>query len=121
MEEPVPARASGNGEWVKRVAGTTNGSLYLLSLATGEVPPYSHPLVTLLRRTGLAHLLAISGVNVAIFHIIAVFLLRTAIWGTRRKHGIPDLNLLTPLLALPASWAYVFLAGAPTPPSVRQA
>ena len=108
------------GEWVKRVAGTTNGSLYLLSLATGEVPPYSHPLVTLLRRTGLAHLLAISGVNVAIFHIITVFLLRAAMWAFRRRHGTPDLNLLPPLLALPASWAYVFLAGAPTP-AVRSA
>jgi competence protein ComEC len=108
------------GEWIRRVAGTTNGSLYLLSLATGEVPPYSHPLVTLLRRTGLAHLLAISGVNVAIFHILAVFLLRAAVWGFRRRHGIPDLNLLPPLLALPASWAYVFLAGAPTP-AVRSA
>ena len=108
------------GEWVKRVAGTTNGSLYLLSLATGEVPPYSHPLVTLLRRTGLAHLLAISGVNVAIFHIITVFLLRAAMWAVRRRHGTPDLTLLPPLLALPASWAYVFLAGAPTP-AVRSA
>ena len=108
------------GEWVKRVAGTTNGSLYLLSLATGEVPPYSHPLVTLLRRTGLAHLLAISGINVAIFHILAVFLLRAAVWAFRRRHGTPDLNLLPPLLALPASWAYVFLAGAPTP-AVRSA
>jgi competence protein ComEC len=108
------------GEWVKRVAGTTNGSLYLLSLATGEVPPYSHPLVTLLRRTGLAHLLAISGVNVAIFHIITVFLLRAAMWAVRRRHGSPDLTLLPPLLALPASWAYVFLAGAPTP-AVRSA
>ena len=108
------------GEWVKRVAGTTNGSLYLLSLATGEVPPYSHPLVTLLRRTGLAHLLAISGINVAIFHILTVFLLRAAMWAFRRRHGTPDLNLLPPLLALPASWAYVFLAGAPTP-AVRSA
>jgi competence protein ComEC len=108
------------GEWVKRVAGTTNGSLYLLSLATGEVPPYTHPLVTLLRRTGLAHLLAISGVNVAIFHILTVFLLRTAMWAFRRRHGTPDLNLLPPLLALPASWAYVFLAGAPAP-AVRSA
>jgi len=108
------------GEWVKRVAGTTNGSLYLLSLATGEVPPNSHPLVTLLRRTGLAHLLAISGVNVAIFHIITVFLLRAALWAFRRRHGVPDLNLLPPLLALPASWAYVLLAGAPTP-AVRSA
>ena len=108
------------GEWVKRVAGTANGSLYLLSLATGEVPPYSHPLVTLLRRTGLAHLLAISGVNVAIFHLLTVFLLRAVMWAFRRRHGIPDLNLLPPLLALPVSWAYVFLAGAPTP-AVRSA
>ncbi len=108
------------GEWVKRIAGTTNGSLYLLSLATGEVPPYSHPLVTLLRRTGLAHLLAISGVNVAIFHVLTVFLLRAAMWAARRRHGTPDLNLLPALLALPASWAYVFLAGAPTP-AVRSA
>ncbi|MDD5761836.1 MAG: ComEC/Rec2 family competence protein [bacterium] len=112
---PFPRARRETGEWVRRVAGTTNGSLYLLSLATGEVPPYSHPLVTLLRRTGLAHLLAISGVNVAIFHIITVFLLRVAMWAFRRRHGTPDLNLLPPLLALPASWAYVFLAGAPTP------
>ncbi|MBP2686259.1 MAG: internalization-related competence protein ComEC/Rec2 [Deltaproteobacteria bacterium] len=118
--DPFPRARRETGEWVKRVAGTTNGSLYLLSLATGEVPPYSHPLVTLLRRTGLAHLLAISGVNVAIFHILTVFLLRAAMWGLRRRHGTPDLNLLPPLLALPASWAYVFLAGAPTP-AVRSA
>ncbi len=117
---PFPRARRETGEWVKRVAGTTNGSLYLLSLATGEVPPYSHPLVTLLRRTGLAHLLAISGVNVAIFHIITVFLLRAAMWALRRRHGTPDLNLLPALLALPASWAYVFLAGAPTP-AVRSA
>ncbi|MHB1011647.1 MAG: ComEC/Rec2 family competence protein [Desulfobacteria bacterium] len=117
---PFPRARRQTGEWVKRVAGTTNGSLYLLSLATGEVPPYSHPLVTLLRRTGLAHLLAISGVNVAIFHIITVFLLRAVMWAIRRRHGTPDLNLLPPLLALPASWAYVFLAGAPTP-AVRSA
>ncbi|MBE0605187.1 MAG: ComEC/Rec2 family competence protein, partial [Deltaproteobacteria bacterium] len=118
--DPFPRARRETGEWVKRVAGTTNGSLYLLSLATGEVPPYSHPLVALLRRTGLAHLLAISGVNVAIFHILTVFLLRTAMWAIRRRHGTPDLNLLPALLALPASWAYVFLAGSPTP-AVRSA
>ena len=118
--DPFPRARRETGEWVKRVAGTTNGSLYLLSLATGEVPPYSHPLVALLRRTGLAHLLAISGINVAIFHIITVFLLRAAMWAIRRRHGTPDLNLLPALLALPASWAYVFLAGAPAP-AVRSA
>ena len=118
--DPFPRARRETGEWVKRVAGTTNGSLYLLSLATGEVPPYSNPLVALLRRTGLAHLLAISGINVAIFHILTVFLLRAAMWSIRRRHGTPDLNLLPSLLALPASWAYVLLAGAPTP-AVRSA
>jgi competence protein ComEC len=108
------------GEWVRRHAGESNGALYLLSLATGEVPPYSHPMVVLLRKTGLAHLLAISGVNVAVFHLLAVFFLRLGIWILRRRHGTPDLNRLPPLLSLPACWAYVFLAGAPTP-AVRSA
>lgn len=117
---PFPRARRKTGEWIKRVSGTTNGSLYLLSLATGEVPPYSHPLVTLLRKTGLAHLLAISGINVAIFHILGVFLLRGAIWSVRSRYGTPDLNTWPPILALPASWAYVFLAGAPAP-AVRSA
>jgi competence protein ComEC len=108
------------GEWVRRHAGETDGARYLLSLATGEVPPYSHPMVSLLRRTGLAHLLAISGINVAVFHILAVAVLRFGIWLFRRRHGTPDLNLLPPLLSLPACWAYVLLAGAPTP-AVRSA
>jgi competence protein ComEC len=108
------------GEWVRRHAGETHGALYLLSLATGEVPPYSHPMVALLRRTGLAHLLAISGINVAVFHILAVAVLRMAIWLVRRRHGTPDLNRIPPLLSLPACWAYVLLAGAPTP-AVRSA
>jgi competence protein ComEC len=108
------------GEWVRRHAGESNGALYLLSLATGEVPPYSHPMVVLLRKTGLAHLLAISGINVAVFHALAVFSLRLGIWVLRRRHGTPDLNRLPPLLSLPACWAYVLLAGAPTP-AVRSA
>jgi competence protein ComEC len=107
-------------DWVRRHAGTSDGALYLLSLATGETPAYSHPMVSLLRRTGLAHLLAISGVNVAVFHVIAVFLLRLAVWAVRRRHGTPDLNDLPALLSLPACWAYVLLAGAPVP-AVRSA
>src|SRR5512134_914425 len=108
------------GEWVRRHAGESNGACYLLSLATGEVPPYAHPMVTLLRKTGLAHLLAISGINVAVFHLLAVYSLRLGIWVVRRRHGTPDLNRLPPLLSLPACWAYVLLAGAPTP-AVRSA
>jgi competence protein ComEC len=108
------------GEWVRRHAGESNGAIYLLSLATGEVPPYSHPMVVLLRKTGLAHLLAISGINVAVFHLLAVCSLRLGIWILRRRHGTPDLNRLPPLLSLPACWAYVLLAGAPTP-AIRSA
>jgi len=108
------------GAWVRRHAGESTGALYLLSLATGEVPPYSHPMVELLRKTGLAHLLAISGINVAVFHVLAVCCIRLGIWILRRRHGTPDLNRLPPLLSLPACWAYVLLAGAPTP-AVRSA
>jgi len=115
------ARARGDtGAWVRRHAGESDGALYLLSLATGEVPSYSHPMVTLLRRTGLAHLLAISGINVAVFHLLAVCSLRLVIWSVRHRHGTPDLNRLPPLISLPACWGYVLLAGAPTP-AVRSA
>jgi len=107
-------------DWVRRHCGTGDGARYLLSLATGESPPPSHPMVTLLRRTGLAHLLAISGVNVAVFHLAALFLVRSVIWLIRRRHGTPDLNLISAIISLPVCWAYVLLAGSPVP-AVRSA
>jgi competence protein ComEC len=106
--------------WLERHAGKSDGALYLRSLTTGEVPPPSHPMVVLLRRTGLAHLLAISGINVAIFFIVVSFLARGAIWIFRRWKGTPDLNRIPALLSVPACWAYVLMAGAPVP-AVRSA
>lgn len=106
--------------WMERHAGRSGGALYLLSLTTGEVPPSSHPMVVLLRKTGLAHLLAISGINVAIFFITHSFLVRGAIWAFRRRHGSPDLNRISTLLSVPVCWAYVLMAGAPVP-AVRSA
>src|SRR3972149_466668 len=101
--------------WMGRHAGRSDGALYLLSLTTGEVPPSSHPMVTLLRKTGLAHLLAISGINVAIFFITHSFLVRGVIWAFRRRQGTPDLNRISTLLSVPVCWAYVFMAGGPAP------
>jgi competence protein ComEC len=106
--------------WLDRHAGRSDGALYLRSLTTGDVPPSSHPMVVLLRKTGLAHLLAISGINVAIFFITHSFLVRGAIWAFRRRHGTPDLNRISTLLSVPACWAYVLMAGAPVP-AVRSA
>ncbi|HZW36028.1 MAG TPA: ComEC/Rec2 family competence protein, partial [Candidatus Deferrimicrobiaceae bacterium] len=106
--------------WMERHAGKSDGALYLLSLTTGEVPPSSHPMVVLLRKTGLAHLLAISGINVAIFFIVVSFLARGAIWVFRRRRGTPDLNRIPAFLSVPACWAYVLMAGAPVP-AVRSA
>jgi competence protein ComEC len=107
-------------QWMERHAGRSDGALYLLSLTTGEVPPSSHPMVVLLRKTGLAHLLAISGINVAIFFITHSILVRGAIWAFRRRHGTPDLNRVSTLLSVPVCWAYVLMAGAPVP-AVRSA
>ncbi|MBI5420451.1 MAG: ComEC/Rec2 family competence protein, partial [Deltaproteobacteria bacterium] len=108
------------GRWMDRHAGRSDGALYLRALTTGEVPPYPHPMVALLRKTGLAHLLAISGVNVAIFFAIHSFLVRSALWILRRRHGTPDLNRCSTLLSVPVCWGYVFMAGAPVP-AVRSA
>ncbi len=106
--------------WVERHAGRSDGALYLRSLTTGEVPPSSHPMVDLLRRTGLAHLLAISGLNVAIFYSVQSLVIRCLIWTVRRRRGTPDLNRVATLLSIPACWAYVLMAGAPVP-AVRSA
>jgi competence protein ComEC len=106
--------------WMHRHAGRSDGALYLLSLTTGEVPHSSHPMVALLRKTGLAHLLAISGINVAIFFVAHSFLVRCAVWAFRRRHGTPDLNRISALLSVPACWAYALMAGAPVP-AVRSA
>ncbi|MCL5884836.1 MAG: ComEC/Rec2 family competence protein [Deltaproteobacteria bacterium] len=114
-------RARGRtSRWMEKHAGRSDGALYLLSLTTGEVPPSSHPMVTLLRRTGLAHLLAISGINVAIFFLSHSFLVRGVVWAFRRRRGTPDLNRISMLLSVPVCWAYVLMAGAPVP-AVRSA
>lgn len=106
--------------WMDRHAGKSDGVLYLRSLTTGEVPPSSHPMVALLRKTGLAHLLAISGVNVAIFFAVHSLLVRCTLWVFRRRHGTPDLNRTAAVLSVPVCWAYVLMAGAPVP-AVRSA
>ncbi len=101
------------GRWIARQAGASDGALYLRSLATGEAPPPSHPMVVLLRRTGLAHILAISGMNVAVFFGLHAFLVRAVLWIVRRRHGSPDLSRVSAIASLPVCWAYVFMAGAP--------
>jgi competence protein ComEC len=91
-----------------------------MSLATGQLPPPSHPTVALFRNTGLAHLFAISGVNVVIFHSMLAAILRFAIWSARLRRGAPDIGLASSLAALPACWFYVLMAEAPIP-AVRSA
>jgi competence protein ComEC len=101
------------GRWIARHAGASDGALYLKSLTTGETPPPSHPMVVLLRKTGLAHILAISGMNVAVFFSLHSVLVRAALWTVRRRHGTPDLSRFATISSLPVCWAYVFMAGAP--------
>ncbi|GAB4372434.1 MAG: hypothetical protein Kow00128_21170 [Deltaproteobacteria bacterium] len=101
------------GSWLAASAGDSSGALFLRAVTTGETPPPSHPLVTLLRRTGLSHLLAISGLHAGIFFAASALVLRTAIWGFRRRHGYPDLNRIGLFGALPACWGYILMAGAP--------
>ncbi|MGE5190275.1 MAG: ComEC/Rec2 family competence protein [Gemmatimonadota bacterium] len=101
------------GRWIARHAGASDGALYLKALTTGECPPSSHPMVVLLRKTGLAHILAISGMNVAVFFSLHAFLVRAALWAVRRRHGTPDLTRVAAIASLPVCWAYVLVAGAP--------
>ncbi|NNG47549.1 MAG: DUF4131 domain-containing protein, partial [Deltaproteobacteria bacterium] len=99
--------------WLVLHAGESDGGLYLRAVATGDIPPSSHPMVTLLRRTGLSHLLAISGMHVVLFFSIQSFLVRCALWIFRRRHAVPDLFRVSAFLSLPACWAYALMAGSP--------
>ncbi len=99
--------------WLAAHAGDSDGALYLRAVATGMVPASSHPMVTLLRRTGLGHLLAISGMHVVLFFSVQSYSIRLAIWVIRRRHGAPDLNRLTSFFSLPGCWAYALMAGSP--------
>jgi competence protein ComEC len=99
--------------WLGLHAGDSTGALYLRAVATGEIPPPSHPVVVLLRRTGLAHLLAISGLHVVLFFSVQSCLIRCALWILRFRHGFPDLNRISALLSLPVCWAYALFAGSP--------
>jgi len=107
-------RARGRVErWLASHAGDSDGALYLRAVATGDVPPSSHPMVILLRRTGLGHLLAISGLHVVLFFSVQSFLVRCVIWIFRRRHAVPDLFRVSAILSLPACWAYALMAGSP--------
>ncbi len=99
--------------WLGFHAGDSDGALYLRAVTTGEIPPPSHPVVVLLRRTGLAHLLAISGLHVVLFFSVQTCLIRCALWIFRFRHGFPDLNRISALLSLPVCWAYALFAGSP--------
>ncbi|HEY3489657.1 MAG TPA: ComEC/Rec2 family competence protein [Candidatus Deferrimicrobiaceae bacterium] len=115
-----PSARERTGRWIERVTGKSEGGLYLLSLANGQVPPSRHPLVVLFRQTGLAHLFAISGINVAIFYAMHAFCVRALVWGFLRRRGGPDLNRISCLASLPICWAYVLMAGLPIP-AIRSA
>ena len=134
---PTPGRSSSSGSRRGRIdggtrsasaSGTGSGSggppelerIPVPALAgDGEVPPYS-PHVTLLRRAGLAPLLAISGVNVAIFtsspssycEPVVVF---------RRRHGTPDLTFCRRSSRCRRPGPTFFWPGLPRRPSARRA
>jgi len=101
------------GRWLAAHTGASSGAVLLRAVTTGEMPPPDHRLVRLLRRTGLSHLLAISGLHAGIFFAGSALLLRGGIWGFRRRHGVPDLNRLCLLVSVPACWGYILMAGAP--------
>jgi len=110
---PLPAARDRIGRWLHAHAGTSVGAVFLRAVTTGEAPPPGHPLVLLLRKTGLSHLLAISGLHAGIFFAGSAGFLRFGIWLFRRRHGCPDLNRLCLFASLPACWSYILMAGAP--------
>jgi competence protein ComEC len=99
---------------VRRVAPSADAAALYLTLAAGLRAELSDELEERFSASGLAHILSVSGLHVA---VLAVVLLWTLLWAGARRF---DVRRLAAPLAVPLVWAYVVFTGNQMP-AVRSA
>jgi competence protein ComEC len=113
------ARAEVAAAVAERAPSPAAAALYS-ALATGDRAALPDPVEESFARSGLAHVLSVSGLHVAAL-ALAVFAaarwLLVRLWRPARRH---DARRLAAPLALPVVWAYVLFTGW-QPPAVRSA
>ncbi|MHB8876900.1 MAG: DNA internalization-related competence protein ComEC/Rec2 [Myxococcaceae bacterium] len=126
LSQPSPGRqwlTRTRQELADRVYGVAPGpdaaALYL-TLAAGLRATLGEDLEDAFARSGLAHILSVSGLHVAALALFTLKLLRfAAVRGWRRSRRVDARRLAAPL-SIPFVWAYVVFTGS-QPPAVRSA
>ncbi|MFH1873969.1 MAG: DNA internalization-related competence protein ComEC/Rec2 [Pseudomonadota bacterium] len=105
------ARAKIEKTILKNTSESASG--ILSALAIGQKQYLGPKMRQLFSRTGVAHLLAISGLHVGFIALLVFWLTRITLgWWPRLLNWLP-LPYLASLFSLPAIWLYVALAGYP--------
>lgn len=117
---PLDAECGARQQLVSELEAQTRARPWqaiIIALAVGEMSLVSEETMLLLRQTGTLHLMAISGLHIALAALFGWGLARGVQYGLR-THRI---GYRFPLLAgVATAWGYVWLAGG-NPPAVRAA
>nr|WP_255449826.1 MULTISPECIES: DNA internalization-related competence protein ComEC/Rec2 [Myxococcaceae] len=113
------------GERVRALAPTPESAALFLTLAAGERAALDDGLEEAFSRSGLAHVLSVSGLHVAALALMTLALLRRGLvralprLGPARSRRLDARRLAAPA-AVPFVWAYVLFTGS-QPPAIRSA
>jgi len=106
---------------VRRVSPTPDAAALYLTLAAGERATLDDGLEEDFARSGLAHVLSVSGLHVAALALVLMLVLKRAIvWLPWRRLRRIDARRLAAPAAIPLLWGYVAFTGW-QPPAVRSA
>lgn len=113
----------GLSEAVRAVSPSPEAAALFLTLAAGQRAALDDGLEEDFSRSGLAHVLSVSGLHVAALALMTLALLRRSmVWAGARMRGLRrvDARRLAAPAAVPFVWAYVVFTGN-QPPAVRSA
>ncbi len=117
----VDDRQRALGAKVESLDGDRDATALLLTLAAGKRAALDDAVEDEFARSGLAHILSVSGLHVAVLAVVVLALLRWVLVRvpSRRLRRI-DVRRLAAPLAVPWVWAYVIFTGVQAP-AVRSA
>jgi competence protein ComEC len=105
---------------VRRVAPSEDAAAFFLTLAAGQRAALDDSLEEAFSRSGLAHVLSVSGLHVAALALMTLALLRRVLVRLGGRFRGMDARRLAAPASVPFVWAYVVFTGN-QPPAVRSA
>jgi competence protein ComEC len=105
---------------VRRVAPSEDAAALFLTLAAGQRAALDDSLEEAFSRSGLAHVLSVSGLHVAALALMTLALLRRLLVRVGARFRGMDARRVAAPASVPFVWAYVLFTGS-QPPAVRSA